>query len=162
MRWPTHHVFGLGAALFFHLPPQGLALALLGSVLPDLLDQLWASLGSCFRSGRQRAFAAIHRGSSHWLGLWLLPFFMENSCPAWLLEALCALALGALSHLLLDALTPRGIPLLPFFSRPRLAIPLCRTGSAREAVFFLLCCLGLGFLLWRAWPEYLALLAGSL
>ncbi len=154
MRWPTHHVFGLGAAVFFQLKPLGLALAFMGAVLPDLVDQFLASFGPS--ATRKKRFAAIHRGLSHWPGIWLLPFLAEKYCPPWFFESLCALVLGALTHLLLDALTPKGIPLLPIFSHPRLALPLCRTGSVQELIFFLLSLFGLVFLIWRQLPDYLS------
>lgn len=156
MRWPTHQVFGLGVAILAKLSPQGLCLACLGSILPDLLDQCWAALGTFSRAARQRRFAKSHRGLSHWFGLWLWPFFAAELFSPWLFDALCALALGAVSHLLLDFLTPLGIPLLPYPFRPRLAFPLCRTGSLTELGFFLLFCLGLGWLLWRGNFAYLA------
>ena len=155
MRWPTHQVFGLGVGLLARLSPFGLVLVLVGAILPDLLDQCWAALRAGSRASQQKLFARMHRGISHWFGLWLMPLFFVRELPVWSVEAFQALCLGALTLLLLDALTPMGIPLLPLLSKPRLACPLCRTGSWTEGVIFLLLCFGLVLLLvqhFAAWP----------
>ena len=41
-------------------------------------------------------------------------------------------AVGGLSHVVLDMMTPQGIPLLPFSRRNRFSLHLCRTGSLGE------------------------------
>ncbi|MCR4665929.1 MAG: metal-dependent hydrolase [Desulfovibrio sp.] len=151
MTWKTHEVSALAMMVAFGYSAAATAAAFFGAVLPDLLDQRLASLLSVTRQGRQRAFRMVHRGGSHWFGIWLggvyAAFFAERTVadflppsvsPVFVRDILLGLSLGALSHILLDALTPMGVPAFPFFQRPRLALPLCRTGSFSEAVFFLL------------------------
>ncbi len=136
MRWPTHQVGAVGAALWLGLPAAGVAASFLGGVLPDVFDQKIAGL---FRD-RQKAFNRVHRGFTHWPGLWLGLFlaaliFLPKDA-AWLLRPICVgLALGGLSHVVLDMLTVQGVPLLPFSRKNRFSLKLCRTGSIGEYVF---------------------------
>ena len=121
MRWVTHQVGALGAGLLLHLPLAGLAACVVGGILPDVFDQKLAGL---FRN-RQKAFNNIHRGFTHWPGLWL-----------GLLLAVCVgAAVGGLSHVVLDMMTPQGIPLLPFTRKNRFSLHLCKTGSLGEYAF---------------------------
>ena len=149
----SHHLAAVELAFVLHLPPLGLGAAFFGAILPDLCDQWLSSLLSCTRRGRARRFAALHRGTSHWFGLWLGLLLLGDGLDVFCNELLTGLGIGALSHLLLDALTPRGIPLLPFVGRIRLALPLCRTGSLGEygllLVFSLLFAWFFGADLWK-------------
>ena len=45
------------------------------------------------------------------------------------------LALGGLSHVVLDMLTVQGVPLLPFSRKNRFSLKLCKTGGVGEYVF---------------------------
>ena len=136
MRWVTHQVGALGAAIWLQLPLAGLAAAWVGGILPDVFDQKLAGLFA----NRQKAFNRIHRGFTHWPGLWLaLVFAAVLLVPRegeYLLRPVCVgLAVGGLSHVVLDMLTPQGIPLLPFSRRNRFSLKLCKTGSFGEYAF---------------------------
>ncbi len=146
MRWTTHQVGAVGLALVLNLPATGLAAAALGGILPDLIDQ---RIAGCFRS-RQKAFNSIHRGFTHWPGLWLgllvcalalIPSrFSTLICPVAI-----GLAAGGLSHVILDMLTPQGVPLLPFTRKGRVSLRLCRTGGPGEWLFLAAMLAGLAF-----------------
>ena len=100
MRWVTHQVGALGAAIWLQLPLAGLVAAWVGGIL---------------------VFAAVL----------LVPREGE-----YLLRPVCVgLAVGGLSHVVLDMLTPQGIPLLPFSRRNRFSLKLCKTGSFGEYAF---------------------------
>ena len=148
MKWMTHQAaaFALGVAL--HLPPAGVAAACFGAVLPDVLDQRMASLAPTAR-GRQRIFNRIHRGTSHWLGWWLTIFLAALVLPlAPPLKAVgSGLAFGAASHVLLDMLTPQGVPWHPFSRTGRFSFRLCSTGSVGEYAFLALLLAGIWFFL---------------
>lgn len=47
------------------------------------------------------------------------------------------IGLGGLSHILLDSLTPMGVPLLPQGGRRRFGLGLVRTGSLAERLFLI-------------------------
>lgn len=134
MTWKSHQILTLGFGLYLSLAPLSLLSALLGSILPDLCDQRFAAFLA--RSRRERAFyfAKVHRGFSHWFGLWLVLLWVtELLGPPWALFTL-GLAFGALLHIFFDALTPMGVPLFPFACSFRLGYPLCRTASLGEYV----------------------------
>ena len=44
-------------------------------------------------------------------------------------------SVGGLSHVVLDMMTPQGIPLLPFTRKNRFSLHLCKTGSLGESAF---------------------------
>jgi inner membrane protein len=146
MRWTTHQVGAVGLALILKLPAAGILAAALGGILPDLIDQ---RIAGCFHR-RQQAFNRIHRGFTHWPGLWLgllalalaliPPQFSAIAGPFAL-----GLAAGGLSHVVLDMLTPQGIPLLPFTRRGRVSLKLCRTGGLGEWIFLAAMLAGLAF-----------------
>ena len=124
MRWVTHQVGALGAAIWLQLPLAGLAAAWVGGILPDVFDQKLAGLFA----NRQKAFNRIHRGFTHWPGLWLaLVFAAVLLVPRegeYLLRPVCVgLAVGGLSHV------------VPFSRRNRFSLKLCKTGSFGEYAF---------------------------
>ena len=125
MKWITHQTAGVGAALALHLPLEGVVAACLGAILPDKLDQAIAKRSR----NPQRTFNQIHRGTTHWFGWWV------------------AILLVAVSHVVLDMLTPSGIPLHPFSRKNKLSFKVCSTGSVGEYVFLGVMLVLLGFLL---------------
>lgn len=136
MKWITHQVGAFGAGMLLQLPLAGLAACVVGGILPDVFDQKLAGL---FRN-RQKAFNNIHRGFTHWPGLWLgllvAVCVVLPAGPSGLVRAvLFGAAVGGLSHVVLDMMTPQGIPLLPFSRRNRFSLHLCRTGSLGEYAF---------------------------
>ena len=118
MKWITHQTAGVGAALALHLPLEGVVAACLGAILPDKLDQAIAKRSR----NPQRTFNQIHRGTTHWFGWWV-------------------------AILVLDMLTPSGIPLHPFSRKNKLSFKVCSTGSVGEYVFLGVMLVLLGFLL---------------
>ena len=137
------------AAFAVQLPAVGIAAAWAGSVAPDAIDQRKAA-GALFR---QRKFNQAHRQSSHWFGWWLLPLLASWAGLLGPLPdaALQGFAFGALSHVLLDMCTTKGVPLLPMAGK-RLSLRICATGSLAEYAI-----LGMGVILF-----WLALRAGSI
>ncbi len=136
MRWVTHQVGALAAGLWLGLPASGLAAAWLGGIFPDVMDQKAAGL---FRN-RQKGFNRVHRGFSHWPGLWLAGFFatlcfLPEQMNFALRPVLTGFFIGGLSHVVLDMLTVQGIPLRPFSRKNRLSLNLCKTGGIGEYVF---------------------------
>ena len=152
MKWITHQATAVAAALALHLPLEGVAAACAGAVLPDVLDQRIAGLAPT-RRGRQKVFNAIHRGTTHWFGWWLAvcvaAFALSpSSLGALGRDALLGLGFGGLSHVLLDMLTPSGVPLTPFSRQNKLSLKLCSTGSLGEYCF-LACVAGATWLLYH-------------
>ncbi len=121
------------------LSPVALGLAVTGSLLPDL-DHPKSWMGKRLRPVSHLLSAVFgHRGVTHSL-------LAVVACTALLLrqglprEVVAPLAVGYLSHLAADLLTPGGLRLAwPF--RGTWALPLCRTGSPMEplVVAALLC-----------------------
>lgn len=146
MKWITHQTAAVGAALALHLPVAGIAAACLGAVLPDMLDQRLAGLAPTPR-GRQRAFNRIHRGTTHWFGWWLALFLTAVllHLPPLARAVLTGLGFGGLSHVVLDMLTPQGVPLRPFSRQGRFSLKLCATGSVGEYCFLAAMALAIWF-----------------
>lgn len=138
MKWVTHQTGAVLGALALGMPWPGIAAAGIGSIFPDIIDQKVSSLGANRRK-RQKLFNQIHRGSSHWIGWWFPLFlvFLSLPLPALARDAASGFAFGALSHVMLDMLTPQGVPVWPFSRQGKLAVPLCSTGKAGEYVFLL-------------------------
>lgn len=139
MMAKSHVVVGfaawVAAAPLLHLPPLDptyLALAVAGSLLPDI-DHPHSWIGRRTRPVSTAIARALgHRGLTHSavavVGLVVL-----------LLHAglrqgpVSALAVGYLSHLAADMLTPRGLRLAWPLQRSW-GLPLCRTGSPMETI----------------------------
>ncbi|MBB6050734.1 metal-dependent hydrolase [Armatimonas rosea] len=156
MTWPTHLSGGIAAALMLGplLGAESIAPTLLGAIvgalLPDLdADQSRLSNTYMFGSHPLRLPAQIlhralgHRGALHsFLGMML--FCSALGIPLLILGlgyVALGVTLGFLSHLLLDACTKSGVPLL-WPDRTRLhLLPswlLVTTGSKAEDVVFAL------------------------
>ena len=130
MKWVTHQAGALAAALVCQAEPLVSAAMVLGAVLPDSIEH-------GVSRGNRRLFLAIHRGVFHWFGLYAAGLLAAACLPLPPREqtAAAGLMIGALSHIVLDALNPSGVPLLPLRDRPRLKLPLISTGSLREWIF---------------------------
>jgi len=110
--------------------PACLGLALLGALLPDIdHPKSWLGRRLCPVSS---GIAAVlgHRGVTHSAVAvaacsWAL---LRGGAPRWMEEPL---AVGYLSHLAADLLTPGGLR-LAWPLRRTWALPLCKTGSAFE------------------------------
>ncbi len=132
MKWITHQSIAVMAAFALHQPLAGLAAVWVGSVFPDVIDQKRASLSF----SRQHAFNKNHRRTSHWFGWWLALWVFAHTgilgrVPDTLLGGF---AFGALTHVILDMCTTKGVPILPFGGR-RVSLKLCSTGSFAEYAF---------------------------
>ena len=148
MKWITHHATAVAAALALHLPAAGVAAACVGAVMPDVLDQRMAGLAPT-RRGRQKIFNAVHRWTTHWFGWWLILCVVAFAAPGAQMgpvgrDVLLGLGFGGLSHVVLDMLTPSGVPLTPFSRSNKFSLKLCSTGSLGEYCF-LLCVVGLAW-----------------
>jgi inner membrane protein len=142
---PTGHNF-TGAALALAL---GLPLYQAGAVMEGAMIAAGAMLGArapdwteMARWINDKRYSLIpHRGPTHWPGTWLaglaLAFF---TLQAPLREAVIGFCLSALLHLVMDVLTPSGIPLWHPFARKKLSLRVYRSGSLLpEAGLVLLC-----------------------
>lgn len=137
------------AALSLTNSPLVIGSAFIGGILPDIIDQSRAKLGKN-RQAQQRIFNATHRGASHWFGWWLLLLLACAALPQTLLREVAAgFALGGLSHIALDMLTVRGVPLAPFTRKGSISLRFCKTGSWKEYIF--LAAVTLGALAIAAW-----------
>ena len=133
----SHVAIGLAAwvcaAPLLHLAPfdpASLALAVAGSLLPDV-DHPRSWLGR--RLGPvSRGLAAMlgHRGVTH-SALAAAGLAALRSHAGARRAAVAALAVGYLSHLAADMLTPQGLR-LAWPLRRTWGVPLCRTGSRAE------------------------------
>jgi inner membrane protein len=146
MMAKSHVIVGLAAwiaaAPLLHLSPVDpiyLSLAVTGSLLPDV-DHPQSWVGRRTRPV-STAIAAVlgHRGVTHsaiaLVGLVVLLLHTGNRSGG-----VSALAVGYLSHLAADMLTPRGLR-LAWPLRKTWRLPLCRTGSPMESVIvFVLVC----------------------
>jgi inner membrane protein len=144
MKWITHQTAAVTAALALGLSPGGVLAACVGAVLPDALDQRLAKLALTKRA-RQRVFNRIHRGVTHWFGWWLALFITAAAAAHFSPAAagtLAGVGFGGVSHIILDMLTPQGVPLRPFSREGRFSFNLCATGSVGEYCF-LACMVGM-------------------
>lgn len=138
----SHVVIGaaawVAAAPMLHLPPfdlRYLALAVAGALLPDI-DHPQSWVGRRTRP-LSTALAAMlgHRGVTH-SALAVLGLVALLAQAGERRGVVAALAVGYLSHLAADLLTPRGLR-LAWPARRSWGVPLCRTGSPAEALIVL-------------------------
>ena len=136
---------------FSAIGPAGLGLAALGAVMPDIdHPQSWVGRRARVVS-RPLARAVSHRGVTHSLLAVALGIVLLRAH-----RSLCApLAVGWLSHLAADLVTPRGLR-LAWPLRRHWAIPLCRTGSPREIVLVTLvvACAAWHLIAWPSPPRW--------
>lgn len=171
MQWFTHKAAALAGALAVGAPVAGLVGALLGSVLPDMADTAlsggnkarwrrlhrqtthwygWylliaaAGLMLSFLDAGSGFAAELMRSAKSMAGtLGLKGLAGQLGGPQGLVGDLVLwLGLGGLSHIVLDSLTPMGVPVAPFDGKRRMGIRRISTGSFGERLF-LLCTLGL-------------------
>ena len=129
MKWITHQCMAVMAAMTLDMPVTGIAAAWIGSVFPDMLDRKKA--GASFF--RQWKFNSVHRKGSHWFGWWLLLWLFSYAGMLGPLPDSIAggFAFGALTHVLLDMCTIRGVPMLPEGGK-NFSLRICRTGGLGE------------------------------
>lgn len=135
MRFYTHLVAGLIAAILFvefvSVPNQIIAalFVLLGSILSDV-DEKHSRLGKLFPM-IPKLF--VHRGFFHSIALGTA-MVIALSFVAPLYAA--GFAIGFLTHVLLDALTPQGVR--PFWPSDVRLKGFVKTGSVLEALLFII------------------------
>jgi inner membrane protein len=152
----SHVIVGLAtwiaAAPMLHCSPVDpiyLGLAVLGSLAPDM-DHPKSWVGRRSRPVSTAIAATLgHRGITHSavavVGLFALLIHAGGRQGA-----ISAFAVGYLSHLAADMLTPRGLR-LAWPLRRTWGLKLCRTGSAAETIIVVLLVAAIaGFLLHRA------------
>ena len=158
----SHVIVGLAtwiaAAPALHidaLNPIYLGMVVAGSLLPDI-DHPKSWVGRRTRPISTALAAALgHRGITHSaiavIGLVLLLLH-----AGYRRGSVSALAIGYLSHLGADMLTPKGLR-LAWPLQGTWAIPLCRTGSDMETVIVMLLVGGIAWWMLRhpgaAWPR---------
>ena len=132
MRWPTHFVAGLAAGMLITTEPVAVIVSGVSALLPDI-DIPTSKVGRASPVVSTIINIAFgHRGLFHSLLAAGLIYRLDlKFFPAYSIYCL----VGYLSHLLLDCLTPSGVPLLwPIPLRFR--IPVIKTGSVSEMILF--------------------------
>ncbi|EJE4724523.1 metal-dependent hydrolase [Vibrio parahaemolyticus] len=134
---PEHSVFNNGPIIWF----AGLFLTLFGALLPDA-DCPESTVGKkILIISYPLSLVFGHRGITHSLWaifamLWLGYYFYGISFNSELAIIPC-IALGYLSHLFADSLTPQGIR--PFYpSRKRFCIPIVQNGLIEFVLYVLI------------------------
>jgi inner membrane protein len=134
--------------LHFHpLEPVSLGLVVAGSLLPDIdHPKSWVGRRT-WPVSTAIASALGHRGITH-SALAVVGLTMVLLHAGYRRGGVSALAVGYLSHLGADMLTPQGLR-LAWPLRGIWAFPLCRTDSGMESVVVALIVGGVGWWLWR-------------
>jgi inner membrane protein len=140
MKGYTHILGGLVFSYLFSVPDYAVPAAIIGSTFPDI-DLKFSSLIPA--KGKKKNLFNTHRGITHHPMLVLVLFLVWVSLVKFLpqykfyWDFLYGFWVGYLSHLILDMLTPLGIPVGTSYY-PRLSLKLMKTGGVGEKVFFLL------------------------
>ena len=159
----SHVVIGLGAWIVaapgLHLPslgPSYLALAVAGSLLPDI-DHPKSWVGRRTRPVSNAIASALgHRGITH-SAIAVIALAVLLLHAGYRRGGVAALAVGYLSHLAADMLTPRGLR-LAWPLRKTWGLPLCRADSGMEAAVVTAVACGIAWwLLPRPFSELAAL-----
>lgn len=144
MKWFTHKAIAVAGALALDAPGPGIIATLIGSILPDVTD-------TTLSMGNKQRWRKIHRQTSHWFGWYLLLMLigalsipsqiMKHSLPIQTAqlasECIVWVGFGGIMHVLLDALTPMGIPVWPLGGKQRMGFKLVTTGSIGEMIFLI-------------------------
>lgn len=137
MNWFSHRVFAVGIAALCKFDLFGIAASYLGSTVPDSIDFFLTKIGFSFNR--------IHRKHSHawiWYALFLcfLSMILFPNAKRYFQELLqykelCyAFFLGIFSHIFLDMLTKKGVPLFVDPNK-KIAIKLVTTNTFSEHIF---------------------------
>jgi membrane-bound metal-dependent hydrolase YbcI (DUF457 family) len=105
---------------------------LFGSFVPRIVGKLIDAVAEFLTELAEKIFG--HRGFFHWpvlgVGLAMYGFYTGKLFLFWF-------GWGYTWHIIADALTVQGVPLLAPLSRKDISFGLCRTGSFVEAIFAL-------------------------
>lgn len=133
MKWTSHIAIGASIGAMFSAPL--VPVAILGSTAPDWLEWVYTAV-------TRRKIK--HRGPTHYVSRWVVALL----CGLFVWDfhhIVTGFALGGLSHLFCDSLTPSGVPLSGFSSnRFTLFGGKIKTGEVSEHVFtgvFVVACL---------------------
>lgn len=165
MKWFTHKAVAVAGALAVGTTPAGFIGVLIGSVLPDMIDtfrihgdrRIWwrihrqtthwfgwylilmvlglgiSAMG--LSSGHTAAVVATAlQDMARELGLSRMSGVKEAGSKL-LGEIVLWIGVGGLVHILLDALTPMGVPLFPQGGKRRIGFKLVKTGGRGEKIF---------------------------
>lgn len=163
MKSSTHIIasgyIGITAALSMNTEPKDtliiLAASALGSIIPDI-DKKGSkvsnkNIATGITSKIVRTFAS-HRGFTHtFIGSGIISLLLVYIISIMPIEAnrhiymliFMGLFFGMVSHILLDALNPKGVMLLWPLSRRRFNLMSIRTGTASEFIFRIVLLIGL-------------------
>lgn len=152
----THNAGGIFAtALYFtYVPPQdvmtlgiGLVAGAIGGLLPDI-DHGGSTISKkAGIIGTVISKLLTHRGVAHTPLLWALIFGgLYYALPQYFF-ILCPMFIGVLSHLLLDALNPKGVPLLAPLYCEKIHFLNIKTGGKIEGLCTIALQLGCLYLL---------------
>lgn len=134
-------IVAIGALGHSIASPEGLVLiagATVGGLLPDI-DHRGSYLGSKAKVASFVVNKTLgHRGATHSpiiMGVLLGLLYVQTSTKSFILAPLIiGLALGVLSHILLDCLTIAGVPLLYPFSKKKFSLLPLKSGGKPESV----------------------------
>lgn len=124
-------MIGASTAIVFDAGIVAVALSYLGSTLPDVVEGKPPQEGAFFFNSGMNRWKKSHRGSSHWLG-WYVALAFAGAAYS---PILAWIGIGAITHLVADAMTPMGVPLYPFSKKRMLSVNLFPTGGFREVIF---------------------------
>lgn len=157
MRGGTHALAGITIALITSVPAPplqlfGVAIAgAIGALMPDLDHPHSALSRRVWIAGASLRMAVSHRGATHSLLAFCAALLLTGLSPAHWQHIVTSAAVGYCSHIVLDAMTVSGVPLLwPWKRRFRL-LPL-RTGGIFEKLLALAMLTGLVWYALRSHP----------
>jgi len=141
------HVYSTSTFSELFIPLSIMCGSMLGSVFPDI-DHKGSFIGKRLKIASSVIHHLFgHRGITHspffCVGLssllaYVAFLFLSGWLQTFSLYLLLGFFVGMASHLLLDAITPSGIPLLYPVTKKRFSFAPIRTGSKGEAVVFFL------------------------
>ena len=150
MLGTTHALGGLVFAYLFQVPNYAVPLAVVGAFFPDIDLKFTYYIPP---KGVRTTLWNTHRGITHHpiivLALFVLWVFLEKTYPQWgfYWDFLYGFNVGYLSHLVLDTLTHKGIP-VGFGYHPRFSFRLMKTGGIGEKIVLVLLIAAFGGLIY--------------
>lgn len=131
MKMGSHKAINGSFSVFLGFDITGIALTVLGGILPDLLDRIIAG-------NNEWTFFRVHRTITHWWLLWTVILFLCCSSQTFPIifkvntsEIIWYLSFGSLLHIACDSFTKGGVPLFNPFKQ---TIGFCFffTGASEE------------------------------
>lgn len=138
MRVRTHLLTGFSIGIAFSPNIITTMIAIIGAAFPDFLDKI-------FSFGNYQRWQKIHRTWSHNVFYWICCFiilyvsiygtdFTQSFFPilkttSFIRISIIFFCFGVLSHILLDMLTPMGIPWFPFGNNHRFSLKMIKVQS---------------------------------